>query len=166
MGIRETLNQNPRLTTGLTIGIIVIVLGLLAWQIWGGSVTPGGSDGPTNKRWFSDDDGKTWFADDFKKVGPIQHNGKEAVEAVVYKCDGKTFCNHLIRYTPEGKKKMEATLNGKGPADPSVVGAIDTDIEVKSPGDKEWVKSTNPKAVDIRKPKCSNMETMELVPAQ
>ena len=165
MGIRETLNQNPRLTTGLTIGIIVIVLGFLAWQIWGGTPT-GGSGGTASKRWFSDDDGKTYFADDYKKVGPIQHNGKEAVEAVVYKCDGKAFVNHLIRYTPEGKKKMEGILNGKGPADPSVVGGIDTDIEVKSPGDKEWIKATSPRAIDVRKPKCSNLETMELVPAQ
>ncbi len=166
MGIRETLNQNPRLTTGLTIGIIVIVVALLAWQIWGGS--PGGDSvgGATNKRWFSDDDGKTWFTDDFKKVGPIQHNGKEAYEAVVYRCDGKTFVNHLIRYTPEGKKRMETILSTPGPSDPTAAQSIETEIEVKSPGEKDWVKANSPKASDVRKPKCTNLETMELVPAQ
>ena len=33
VGIRETLNQNPRLTTGLTIGIIVIVYWTLTARI-------------------------------------------------------------------------------------------------------------------------------------
>src|SRR5262249_33709623 len=49
LGIRETLNENPRFTTGLTVGIIVLVLGFLAWQIWGGSPASG-SGGPTDKR--------------------------------------------------------------------------------------------------------------------
>jgi hypothetical protein len=166
VGIRETLNQNPRLTTALTIGIIVVVLGFLAWQIWGGATTPGSAGGPATKRWFTDDDGKTWFAGDFKKVAPIQHNGKEAVEALVYKCDGKTFVNHMIRYTPEGKKRMEALLGGGGLADPAGAGAIETEMEVKSPGEKEWVKANSPKANDVRKPKCSNTENMEQIPAQ
>jgi hypothetical protein len=163
VGIRETLNQNPRITTLLTIGIIVIVLGFLAWQIWGGPIPGSANDGPATKRWFSDDDGKTWFADDFKKVGPIQHNGKEAYEVIVYKCDGKTFANHLIRYTPKGKQRMEATLAGKGPSDGGAVGDLDAEREVKSPGQKDWVKGNDPKAGEVLKPKCSNTETMEIV---
>ena len=166
MGIRETLNQNPRLTTGLTIGIIVVVVGLLAWQIWGGSAGSASDGAPTSKRWFSEDDGKSWFLDDFRKVGPIQHNGKEAVEAVVYKCDGKTFVNHLIRYTPEGKKRMEAILSGAAKADASSANNVEAEQEIKSPGQKDWVKANDPKAADIRKPKCTNLETMELLPAQ
>ena len=36
VGIRDTLNQNPRITTGLTLGVILAVVVLLAWQIYGG----------------------------------------------------------------------------------------------------------------------------------
>ena len=166
MGIRETLNENPRLTTGLTIGIIVVVLGFLAWQIWGGSTSGSPNTvGTASKRWFTDDDGKTYFADEFKKVAPIQHNGKEAYEAVVYKCDGKTFVNHMIRYSAEGKKRMEQILNTPGPADVATIQSIENDIEIKSPGQKDWVKSTDPKASDVRKPRCNDVNEAELVPA-
>ena len=57
---------------------------------------------------FTDDDGKTWFPDDAKRVPPFDRNGKPAVRAHVYKCGGKTFVNHMERYTPEAKKKVEA----------------------------------------------------------
>jgi hypothetical protein len=170
VGIRETLNENPRLTTGITIGIIVVVLGFIVWQIKGGlSSTPegGGSSGGT-KVYFSDDDGQTYFADDAAKVPPFDHGGKQAVRAHVVKCDGKTFVNYLERFTPEGKKKMEA-MGGKPPAgDPTAMDSIrNTGMEVKRPGDKDWLRASasDPRYGEITRWKCKDFETaQELVP--
>ena len=164
MGIRETLNENPRFTTGITIGIIVLVLGFIGWQIWGGlgsSTADGGSSGGT-KAYFSDDDGKNYFADDATKVPPFDHGGKQAVRAHVIKCDGKTFVNHLERYTPDGKKKMEA-MGGKPPVgDPTAVEQIRSNgMEFKRPGDKDWIRGNDPRVGEVTRWQCKDFENAQ-----
>jgi hypothetical protein len=158
VGIRETLNKSPALTTGATIGIIVLVLGYIFWHSSGGGpVTTGGKV----QAFFSDDDGKTYFADDASKVAPFDHNGKQAVRAWVYSCNGKKFVSHLERYTPEAKVKLEqARAQAKG--DLTVLDAIQmTGVEVKKPGEGAWVKQTDPRAAKITQPDCNG--TLELV---
>src|SRR5207237_8725398 len=77
--------------------------------------------------------------DDANKVPPFDHKGKEADRARVYKCDGKTFVNHLERYTPDAKKKMEAVISKGGAGDPTAAGALqETGMEVKQPGHGDW----------------------------
>jgi hypothetical protein len=156
VGIRETLNDNPRLTTGITAGIIVVVFVLIFWSGGGSAGGGGGSGGGGTRVFFSDDDGKTWFPDDYTKVPPFQHNGKEAVRAWVYKCGGKTFVNHLERYTPEAKKKVEELNSSKKMAnDPTMIDQIQrSGMEVKSPGDPAWVKAGDAKASKVTAPKC------------
>ena len=167
MGLRETLNENPRLTTGLTAGMIGVVLLYILWSAFGGGGTAR-SDiaGGKGQIFFTDDDGKTWFPDDAKKVPPFQHNGKEAVRAYVYKCGGKTFVNHMERYTPVGKKKLEAVYaSGKPINDPTVMDSIQaTGMEVKSPGDAAWVKATDPKAPSVMQPKCAGGDLEVVTP--
>ena len=142
MGIRETLNQNPGITTGVTAGIIVVALGLIIWQASGGSSTPTFN----NKQYFSDDDGATTFVDEATKIPPFDHNGKQAVRAYVYTCDGgKTkFTAYLERYTEPAKKKLEAAKNN--PNDIGMMEEISMNgIEVKKPGASEkWVKQSTP----------------------
>ena len=36
MGIRQTLNENPTITTGVTAGVIVLALIFIVWQAIGG----------------------------------------------------------------------------------------------------------------------------------
>ena len=154
MGIRETLNENPRLTTGITAGIIVVVFALIFWSS-GGSASPE-SGGMGSKVYFTEDDGKNYFAVDAKNIPPFQHDGKEAVRARVFKCGGKTWVNHLERYTPEGKKKAEDFYgSGKMSKDPTMLESIQRyGMEVKAPGDAAWVKLSDPKAIKIMEPKC------------
>ncbi len=139
MGIRETLNQNPAITTGATAGIIVLALGFILYQSFGSS----GPSIPT-KSFFTTDDGATYFADDIKLVPPFEKDGKQAVQAFVYTCDGgKTkFVAYLQRYTPEAKKIVES-VRGANANDPAAIGKLEeaqiTGIEVKKPGDKDWV---------------------------
>ena len=109
MGLRETLNRNPAITTGATIAIIVVALIWISLQMFGSNRPP-----QSTKGYFTTDDGKNWFADSLDNLPPYMHEGKEAVRAYLYKCgDGKTFVAYLERYTPEAKKiieKSRATL--------------------------------------------------------
>ena len=164
MGIRETLNENPRLTTGITIGIIALVLLVIVYQMFGSS-GPSGAGGVTgggSKLYFSDDDGKTYFADDRNKVPPFDHSGKEACRAHVVKCDGKTFVNYIERFSPEAKKRMEA-VNAKGPnLDPTVIEEIRySGLEVKKPGETTWIKMSDPKFTQTIRPKCADPNSAE-----
>ncbi len=168
MGLRETLNENPRITTGITVAIFVRVL---AWILWprGGAASGGGGGGGgvVTQMFYTIDDGKTWFADDAKKIPPFTKDGKDAVRAAVYQCDGKTFVNHMERYTPEGQKQLAALYakgDGAAATDPSAFEAAnETGLEVKSPGDKEWVKITSPKAPAVMKPKCAEGGELRVV---
>ena len=163
MGIRETLNENPRLTTGVTAGIIGVALIWIIWSNLGGGAAPTLDGG--GQVFFTDDDGKSWFADDAKKIPPFDHNGKPAYRAHVYKCDGKTFVNHMERYTDAAKKKMEA-LYAKPESlnDPIAMESIQqTGLEFKAPGTGNWVKMTDPKLGEVLKPKCSNPSEVEQV---
>jgi hypothetical protein len=165
MGLRETLNENPRVTTGITVGIIVVVLALILWPRGNGAVGGGGGRGAPSQLFYTVDDGKTWFPDDAKKIPPFKKDDKEAVRAAVYKCGGKTFVNHMERYTPEGQKKLAAiyakgdAADGLAASDPATEGAM----EVKSPGDKDWVKITDPKAQAVMKPKCADGGDLEVL---
>ena len=156
MGLREQLNENPRITTGITVGIIVV---MLAWLLWpsGGGMAGGGGGG--TQLFFTIDDGKTYFPDDAKKLPPFKKDGKDAVRAVVYKCGGKTFVNHMERYTPEAQKKLEAIYakgTSAGANDPTFIAPIrEGGLEVKAPAGKDWVKLSDPKAQEIMKPKCA-----------
>ena len=84
MGIRESLNKNPKLTTGVALGVAVLAVGAMALRLSGrgaGAVAPA---------FYTVDDGATWFEDDGEKLPPFQHEGKEAVRAHVFECsDGK-----------------------------------------------------------------------------
>ncbi len=171
MGIRETLNQKPGITTGATAAIIFVALGIIVWQLLaGGSSGSGGGIG-SNKYFFSDDDGKTWFADDTTKLPPFDHNGKPAYQAFVWTCDGgKTlFCSHLLRFTEEAKKKrMEARQKTPaGAGDPTLAMADVQGREVKLAGNgddpKNWVKQTDPAAGKIVEPHCKSGTELEPV---
>ena len=158
MGLREKLNDNPRITTGVTIALIVVVLAWLLWPSGGGGAAGagGGGGGGTAQLFYTTDDGQTWFPDDAAKVPPFKKDGKDAVRAVVYKCGGKTFVNHMERYTPEAQKQLAANPKPAGGSSSMLPNAAEeTGLEVKSPGDKQWVKITDAKAQEVRKPKCS-----------
>ncbi len=169
MGIRETLNQNPAITTGATAAIILVALGIIVWQLTGSS---GGGGNATTKSFFTIDDGKTWFADDVNKLAPFDKDGKPAYQVFVWTCDGgkNKFVSHLQRYTPEAKKKIEGA-RGKGPSamvgDPGMMEMVMmTGVEVKPPltGDKGWVRQTDPNAMKITMPQCKSGKAEDLEP--
>ena len=169
MGIRESLNQNPAITTGVTAGIIVLALVFIIWQAFGGrshlrNMGPG-------KAFFSDDDGKSWFVDDATKIPPIDHDGKKAYRVQVFKCgdSGSPFVSHLETYSDDIKAKMEAAMKGdpNRPEAPMEYMNYENSMKVKRPGDAKWVEM-NQKTMNeyskIMTPVCPDGSSNNLVP--
>jgi hypothetical protein len=162
LGIRETLNKNPAITTGVTAGIVVIAIAVIIWQLWGGSNPVSSASGA--QQYYSDDDGATYFADAATKIPPFDHNGKQAVRALVFQCgEGKPFVGMLQRYTKDAKAKMEKAQSGK-PGDMLMEDIEITGLEIKKPktGDAGWVKQTDPKAGAISRVTCPDGKVDQL----
>ncbi len=149
MGVRETLNKQPAITTGATIGIIVIALGFIIWQVVGG----GNHIRIPTKAYYTVDDGATYFKDDINLIAPFDHDGKQAVKADVFKCpSGGEFVGYLERYTPDAKKIIEDSRNHPNTDDfGKAAEASQRGLEVKAPstGDQGWVKTYLPAATKV-----------------
>jgi hypothetical protein len=157
VGIRETLNKNPGLTTGVTAGIILLALVFIIWQAGGGGGVGGGG---MAKAFFSNDDGASFFEADATLVPPFQHDGKTAVRAHVYTCDdGATKkVAYLEKFTDKAKEMMEK-MRGGDVSDQQFMAMEEiqmTGILVKAPGtgDKGWVPQIHQSAGQIVTPKC------------
>jgi hypothetical protein len=146
VGIRETLNKNPSITTGVTIGIIVVALVAIIWQAMGNrpDMTP-------PRTFYTIDDGKTWFDDEANKIPPFDAKGGQAVRCYVFRCGekGNKFVGYLERYKPDAATKM-AELMKKGSEDPMAMEQVQmTGMEIKKPGDAKWVSRNTPQAEKI-----------------
>jgi hypothetical protein len=160
MGLRETLNQKRGLTTTIATILTVGAIGFLVMQIGSAS----GGDSSDVQGYFSSDDGKTFFADSADKLPPFDHNGQQAVRAHVFTCDdGKTlFVGYLSRYTADALAKLSSA---KGTDDYERVAeqAFAEGVEVKRPGDGEWVKRGAPEAARVANPSCPNGGTLKAI---
>ncbi|HWP40813.1 MAG TPA: hypothetical protein VNL70_07795 [Tepidisphaeraceae bacterium] len=167
MGVRDSLNQNPKVAA-VVIGVAILAaVGLLIAQL---RSTSDGVPGltPGVKEWFTIDDGKTWFADDGMKLPPFEHQGKIAYRVRVWTCDGgkTTFASHLERINAQAKAKLEQMKPEHRPISPEY-----QMIEVKPPltGDQGWVPVGTPQAAEIMTPRCppgQNPENLQPVPAR
>src|SRR4051812_28709047 len=103
MGIRETLNQNPRIALGVMIGVVAIAVGYVVMQVLASRKT---FPSKSPEDYFTTDDGKTFFAASRDNLPPFDYQGKQAVHACVFECPGtgKRFVGFLERYTVEGRK--------------------------------------------------------------
>jgi len=160
MGIREKLNENPQITTAVTGGIIAVAIMFMLYQ----ALFSGPSSSLQTEQFYTVDDGKTWFADSINMVAPFQKDGKEAVRIYLWTCDEgatKPFVTHLERYTPEAKAKFEqiqklqnAKARPTAPQDLTDYASLEqlqyTGLQVKRPGDANWVSGTDKKSMDIR----------------
>ena len=140
MGIRETLNKNPSITTGVTIGIIVIAIIAIVWQMFSGRPNVNNI-----KSFYTVDDGKTWFEDKATLNPPYDYKGQPAVRAYVFKCgdNGKPFVAYMERFTADALKKIEAASANPTNADPMQMETLyTTGMEIKRPGGAKWVLRT------------------------
>jgi hypothetical protein len=160
VGLRETLNENPGLTTAGTVLIVVaaIVFIVVSWAR--GPVEGEGVGG--NQAYYTIDDGQNYFAAEFTKIPPFEHEGKQAVRAHVFTCDGgKTrFVGYLERFSPEAKKMVEEFARQTGSS--TMAMEDQSGIQVKRPGTGErgWVSMTHPTAQEIRNVLCPDGTTI------
>jgi hypothetical protein len=104
VGIRETLNKNPK-QTYIFVGIILfLTIAVIAYSIR--------SEAPPKARtkaYYTDDDGKTFFVDDIKKAAPFDRNGKMVYLAHVYICEAnkdKKFVGYVEMYNPAEREML------------------------------------------------------------
>lgn len=160
MGLRETLNENPRLTTGITLGLIVIAGIFIIAKLWPSRPAAGLEIG---KNYYTDDDGKTLFADEQNKPTPFTGpHGKEAVRVHAYKCpDGKVIAGWLEKFTDAGKRELEQYQS-----QPGMKGRMSRNLLVndqlrliKKPGDAKWMNAASNQRERVRimtPPKCAD----------
>ena len=151
MGVREKINEKPRLAGAIAAGVLVLACAFIAFRM-----SAAGPGRVSTEAFFTIDDGKTWFVDESSKIAPFQSDGREAVRAYVFECNGKRFVNHLERFTPEGRKAVEAAMQGNGADASAPAGQLRlTGAEVKKPGATHWTPLGDlAKAGPILRPKC------------
>ena len=147
MGVREELNKKPSVGIGVTIGIIVLALGCVAYEVHGiRNPTPP----PPTLGYFTDDDGATFFTGPLTQIPPFDHNGKQAVAAVVFKCKrGDPFIGYLQRYTPAGKKALLT------PGPPAFGGEAQIQVSAPHKGEKGWTaifSNAAPAIMNVKSP--------------
>ena len=104
MGVREKLNQNKAFGVVAAVVMAGAAIAFAAYNLRGtGSPS-------AYEAYYTTDDGQTFFGGTVADVPPFQKDGKEAVRAHVYTCNGKPFVNHLERYTPEARKVIAAAM--------------------------------------------------------
>lgn len=156
MGIREKLNDNPAITTGITAAIIVIALIFIGVQLFSSNRPPI----PT-KAWYTADDGETYKAFERDLIPPFEREGKTWVGAVVFRCKkGKPFVSYVQRYTPKAKAALEAaneTMDKGEIPSPDIDQIREMGLEIKKPGapESDWVSQMNyEKAAAITRVQC------------
>jgi len=148
VGLRDQINQKPGIVAGMVAGLIVLLVGVIYWQLAGGR--PSAVSGV--KLYFSSDDGHTWFADVAEKPSPFDHEGSQAFRCYVFKsASGSTFAGYLEKDGATGSAMP-----------PSGGGSM-----VKRPGDRNWVPELSPagqKVADVKSPDGSAAPPQPVMP--
>jgi hypothetical protein len=161
VGLRQQLNDNPRIVAAVSGGLVLIALIMFIWPRSGlsGSGKPAG----VTKEFFSTDDGKTWFPDDAGKLPPFDKDGKPAYRVRVYRCPhGKEFVSHLERYADGDRKRMQDLIDDDKTRSMEFI-KLESEFEMKKSGGRDWIKLTPEnagRANALRVPKCPEGSTV------
>jgi hypothetical protein len=144
MGVRQRLAEKKVL--GIALAALALIVGAVAIGYQVSAMGPAKPTAP--QTFYTVDDGKTLFTDSTELLPPFDHNGKPAVRAFVYECNGKRFVAYLERFTDQAKRMVkeldDAVKNAKpgGKPPPNLVELTNArrfGREVKRPGDATWV---------------------------
>jgi hypothetical protein len=155
VGIRESLNKNQSIATIATIGVLVLAIGLIVWQLM-----PERVPSYVPRGYYSSDDGKTFFIERADKIVPFEHEGKETVRAHVFQCPGQEpFVGYLEKLDPKVKAKLDEFYSNPANKGKLMPGQFDEEENgrlVKKPGGKVWVPETSPSASMVTIIKCKD----------
>jgi hypothetical protein len=171
MGVRDTLNNNPAITTVGAVVIMVICLGLIVWQLTG---SEGG--GPTAVYWYDMNTGQI-FVDEPQQSpiqtasGPTDDGEPAGVRATIFACgscadyEGMTpdevqqsggKVAYLLRMPPQPKNQQQDQEN-------PMAGMMGRMPKVSLPGKIQWVSQHSQSAQRIfqNMPQCSGDQDPE-----
>jgi hypothetical protein len=153
--IRETLRENQALGIGVSIAALLLIGGM-AWSMFGRLAE---QVSMASELYFTEDDGKTLFVDDSANIAPFLRNGKEAVQAGVFQCNGKSpFVGYLLRYAEAGRKElMKLSEAERRSTAANVIKLRQKYGQVKRPGESKWQLIEDEQSVgigDIMTPPC------------
>jgi hypothetical protein len=147
MSLRTQLNERPVVSTLIALALVCGALWIVMRYRWGeqarldalaAAIAAGASTS-----YFTTDDGATYFEDLGTNLPPFEKGGKTAYAAAVYKCgDGEPFVAYMTRYSPEYKEMLLYTQSGhalNGGQAMQFQRLEATGIEIKRPGQAEWV---------------------------
>ena len=138
-GLRNWLNQNPL----VAIGAIVVLVGGALYLAF---LRPAEGPPPQGDTYFTTDLGATSFTASKDNLPPFQRGGEEAVQLVMFSCDGglTQIKGYLFKYTDAGKAdylaRQEAAKIPGGRSNPNPPEAL---VRKIGPDGGEWVKQSN-----------------------
>lgn len=157
--IRQFANRNGGVITAAAVVLLLICGWFIVRQARSmfSSNLPGGS-------YYTTDDGKSWFKDDFNKTTPFMVDGKEAVEAHVFSCDGKEFVAYMTRFNPQAKKAIDEFSAARAAGKPveaelakKMSFASMAGKEYKRPGEGQWIPQGQSSEISkMTTPKCDD----------
>ncbi|HYO09653.1 MAG TPA: hypothetical protein VER17_11835 [Tepidisphaeraceae bacterium] len=155
MGVRETIEQHKAWAAGIAV-VVVIAAAALAWRASNSSA--GGERAvAAQQAFYSVDDGANFFTAAADQIPPFDYNGKPAVRAIVFACDGKNFVGYLEQYGPAARAALQAVRDAAQRGDKQVApaGPVAGDVEIKKPGASgKWVSRRSPGAAEILNVTC------------
>lgn len=136
MSVRELLNRQST-PFSIIAALLLVVAG--AWLL----ISSMGNERNIGvaKAFYTIDDGKSVFVADSANIPPFSHDGKTAVQAMMFTADGgKTrFVGYLMQFTERGQAKLrEARAKADRPA-PTLDPELQVNTQVKKPGEANWV---------------------------
>ena len=152
MGIRETLNEKPGLTTAVTAGVVVLALIYIVYSVWPSN--PSARIAPS-QAYFTSDLGKTYQAKPADALYALDDAGKaDNVRAWVFKWpdQDQPFVAFLERVSPDLAKQHNETQAGDKPVDPMQLLMAEGSVEghyVARPGEDSWFDKSSPQGQQI-----------------
>jgi hypothetical protein len=146
--IREFLNKNP-----LAIGVLLALsIGLVAWRLAAGRKSSAPLPVIPDRCFYTTDDGTTLFPDSLTRIPPFDYNGKPAVRACVFTCDGSRhqWVGYLEKYS-------DSSIGTRGASDansPTTRLPPQSALMVKTPGTDAWQSESSPAGAAIMNVKC------------
>jgi len=136
MSIRESINKRP----GIVVAVAILALiAAVAFSLH--STQHKAWPDPITQAFYSNDDGKSYFVDALGKPFPFDHDGSPACRAYVYRCgnSGNPFVGYLARQTGRDNSPIPSASTGDAVHAGAQRAVSSGGVEVKRPGDQNWV---------------------------
>ena len=153
MSLREKINENPQLASGVGGGIAVLAIAFMLYSLFGGGDSIPSVNLADAQLYFSTDEGVTFAP------GPAANRlTPGVVQAHVFTLDdGKTqIVGYVERWTAEAvaaQKDLEKAIkSNNGTETTRLTNVIAANREVRKPKVGGWVKSNAPEATKIMAP--------------